>query len=267
MRPPWMIWEPPVFEIKELFPKRTRFCIAVTVWNEGERLAAQLVRMQPYAPLADIVIADWRSTDGSTNPDQLRHNGVRALLTTDEGGLGTAVRMAVAYAIEQGYEGILTVDGNGKDGVDAIPCFLERLEAGFDFVQGSRYIAGGIHANTPRSRHLAIRLLVSPSLSLASRRYISDPTNGFRAMSRTYLTHPALQPVRAVFVRFNLQLYLVRRAIPLGCHFVEIPVRRVYPSSGSPPTKITHLSTKLLFFWELLRTLAGSYDPPHTDAQ
>lgn len=267
MRPPWMIWQPPVFALTELFPKRTPYCIAVTVWNEGERLAAQLARMQPYAPLADIVIADWRSTDGSTDLEQLRRNGVRTLLTTDEGGLGTAVRMAVAYAIEQGYDGIITVDGNGKDGVDAIPRFLERLDAGFDFVQGSRYLAGGMHANTPRARHLAIRLLVSPLLSLASGRHITDPTNGFRAMSRAYLTNPALQPVRAVFVRFNLQLYLVRRAIPLKCRFVEIPVRRVYPDSGSTPTKIKHLSTKLLFFWELIRTVVGSYDPHPNDAQ
>lgn len=259
--PPPAGWQPPVHECVELFARRTRYCVAVTVWNEGERFAAQLRRMQPYAHLADIVVADWRSSDGSTAPERLREHGVRALLTTDEGGLGTAVRMALAWAIEQGYDGIVTLDGNGKDGVDAIPRFLECLDAGFDFVQGSRFLAGGEHANTPFARHLGIRLLVSPLLSLAARRYISDPTNGFRAMSRRYLTDPRLQPVRAIFVRFNLQLYLVRRAVPLGCRFVEIPVRRVYPA-GDVPTKITRLSTKLLFVWELLRTVAGSYDPP-----
>ena len=261
MPPSEMIWQPPAFERVELFEKRTRYCILITVWNEGDRLRGQLERMRAYSELADIVIADWRSTDGSTNPSFLGEAGVRTLLVTDEGGLGTAIRMGLAYAIEEGYEGVVTIDGNGKDGVDAIPDFLSRLDDGFDFVQGSRFLADGEHANTPLDRHLGIRLLVSPILSIASRTWITDPTNGFRAMSRTFLTDPELQPIRSVFVRFNLQLYLVHRAVPLGHRFVEIPVVRSYPSSGSTPTKITDLRTKFLFVSQLFRTVLGGYNP------
>jgi len=218
--------------------------------------------MLELSGLADIVIADWHSSDGSTDPELLRGHGVRTLLVTDEGGLGTAIRMSLAYAIEQGYEGVVTLDGNGKDGVQAIPEFLRRLEDGWDFVQGSRFLTDGVHANTPLDRHLGIRLIVSPLLSLTARRRITDPTNGFRAMSRAYLTDPGLQPIRKVFVRFNLQLYLVYRAVPLGYRFIEIPVVRRYPSEGTIPTKITDLRTKLLFVAELLRTVLGRYNAP-----
>lgn len=265
MRPSHMIWQPPALDCIELFEKRSRHCIVITTWNEGDRLRQQFERMKPYSQLADIVIADWRSSDGSTDPDFLREQGVRTLLTTDEGGLGTAIRMALAYAIEQGYDGVVTIDGNGKDGVNAIPNFLNRLDEGWDFIQGSRFLADGLHENTPLDRHLGIRLIVSPLLSIASRRRITDPTNGFRAMSRTYLTDSGLQPIRSIFVRFNLQLYLVSRAIPLGHRFVEIPVVRSYPSSGATPTKITSLRTKLLFLGQLLRTAVGGYDPPSPD--
>jgi hypothetical protein len=40
----------------------------------------------------------------------------------------------------------------------------------------------------------------------------------------------------------------------------EIPVRRVYPSDGSVPTKITRLRTKLLFVRELLLAVMKRYD-------
>ncbi len=262
MRPPLATWQPPEFERIEFFEKRSRYCLVVTAWNEGDRLRQQLKRMQPYAQMADIVIADWRSNDGSTEPSFLREEGVRTLLETEEGGLGTAIRMALAYALEERYAGVVTLDGNGKDGVDAIPEFLQRLDDGWDFVQGSRFLPNGAHANTPIDREVGIRWIVSPLLSLASGGRITDPTNGFRAMSRKYLTDPRLQPIREVFVRFNLQLYLVHRALPLGHRFVEIPVVRCYPDDGSTPTKITDLRTKLLFLKQLFWTAFGRYNPP-----
>jgi len=259
MRPANMVWQPPRFEVVELAAKRSRYCLVVTVWNEGERFRRQLERMEPYAGTVDVVVADWRSLDGSTDPDLLRRHRVRTLLQTDEGGLGTAVRLGLAYAIDEGYDGVVTVDGNGKDGVDAIPRFVDHLEHGWDFVQGSRFLPGGEHANTPLERQVGIRLLVAPLLSLAAGRYITDPTNGFRAMSRRYLTDPSIQPIRAVFVRFNLQLYLVSKAARF--RFVEIPVVRIYPEGESVPTKIADFETKMLFVRELLATLRGKYDP------
>lgn len=260
-RPAEMTWQPPRFDRTEFFKRRTRHCVVVIVWNEGDRLRDQLERMRPHCEQADVLIADWRSDDGSTAPEALRRMGVRALLTTEEGGLGTAIRMALAYAVEQGYDGVVTVDGNGKDGVDAIPRFLRQLDGGYDLVQGSRFLRDAEHANTPLDRYLGIRFVVSPLLSIAARRYFTDPTNGFRGLSRKYLIDPGLQPIRAVFVRFNLQLYLVYRARRLGHRVVEIPVRRAYPARGPVPTKINDLRTKFLFVWELIRTAAGSYNP------
>ncbi len=256
-----MTWQPPVFDRVEFFERRTRYCVVVVVWNEGERLRDQLQRMRAYSEQADLIIADWQSDDGSTNPDVLRRLGVRTLLTSHEGGLGTAIRMALAYAVEQGYAGVITVDGNGKDGVDAIPRFMQHLDDGSDLVQGSRFRRSAEHANTPLDRYIAIRFVVSPILSLAGGYMFTDPTNGFRALSRRYLIDPGLQPLRSMFVHFNLQLYLVYRARRLGLRVVEIPVRRSYPSAADYPTKIRDLRTKLLFVRELLRTATGRYNP------
>ena len=63
------------------------------------------------------------------------------------------MRMAFDYALDQGYEGIVTVDGNDKDDTRLVHRFIEALENGYDHVQGSRYIAGGKGVNTPLLRH------------------------------------------------------------------------------------------------------------------
>ena len=252
----------PVYEVQEFFPRRTRYAFAVVTLNEGERLRAQLARMKARAELADIILADGRSSDGSTDPEFLRDCGVRALLTTDERGLGTATRVAVSFILEQGYAGVITVDGNNKDGVEALPDFIQALDDDYDLVQGSRFMPGGFHAHTPLERYLAIKFIMCPSVAAGARFWYTDPTNAFRALSRRFLADPRVQPLRKGFVRFNMQLYFVYRAGRLGFRVKEIPVRRVYPSDGSVPTKIVGWRHKLQILREAILVITGHYDVP-----
>lgn len=69
----------------------------------------------------DVILSDGGSQDGSTELDRLTSLGVRSLLVTSERGLGAALRHGIRYALEQGYEGVITIDGNGKDGCVSEP--------------------------------------------------------------------------------------------------------------------------------------------------
>ena len=255
-------WEKIPYETAEFFPKRTRYCVCVTVMNEGERIKRQLSRMQQSASLADIILADTRSTDGSTGHDLLKSFGVRTLLTLDEKGLSLATMAAFHYAAQQGYEGLVTVDGNGKDGVEALREFVKGLDDGYDLVQGGRFMKGGFHKNTPWDRYVGIRFVMAPMIALRTGTWYSDPTNAFRALSMRFLLDERVQPVRRVFLRFSLQHYLIYRAAGLGFKIKQIPVSRVYPDDGSIPTKIIGWRLKWLDLYELIETLFGKYDPP-----
>jgi glycosyltransferase involved in cell wall biosynthesis len=256
-------WQVPAFTLQELQPKQHDYCVCIPVINEGERLLNQLHTMHALGlhHRVDVLIADGGSTDGSTAPEQLAALGVRAILTkTGPGKLSAQLRMGFAYALQQGYRGIITVDGNGKDGVEAIPQFVRELETGLDFVQGSRYVAGGQAINTPLIRTLAINLLHAPLINLAARYKYTDTTNGFRAFSRKYLLHPRVQPFRDVFSTYELLAYLSVRASQLGLRTKEIPVVRRYPSSGKTPTKISHFRGNFLLLAILWKTLRGAFN-------
>src|SRR5262249_8974275 len=155
--------------------------------------------------------------------------------------------------------GIVTVDGNGKDGVEAIPRFLTALAAGFDYVQGSRYLPGGRAVNTPLDRKIAGRLIHTPILSLAARHWFTDTTNGFRAYSARYLNDPRVQPFRAIFDRYALLFFLTVRASQLGYRVTEISVERRYPTGVSAPTKIDGLRGRIEMLIELLTVAIGRF--------
>ena len=107
--------------------------------------------------IADIIIVDGGSSDGSLELDALQKVGVRGLLVkTAPGKLSAQLRCAYAFALDQGYEGIVTIDGNDKDDPEAVVRFIEALKQGVDFVQASRFVAGGVAENTPKSRDFAM---------------------------------------------------------------------------------------------------------------
>lgn len=254
----------PEFELEEFFEKRSNYCLLIPVINEEGRLAAELLRAQKAGidKQVDIAICDGGSTDGSTEHETLKAMGVRALLTKlGPGKQGAQLRTGIYWALEQGYEGILTIDGNNKDSIESVPRFLEKLEEGYDLVQGSRFVKGGIGVNTPTSRLLAVRLLHAPVTSIVGKAHFTDTTNAFRAYSRSYLMDPRVQPLRDIFGGYELLAYLSTRAGQLGMKVCEVPVARVYPKEGKVPTKIKgfHGNADLLkILWENVK---GKYNP------
>lgn len=241
----------------------SRYCVLIPVINEGERILRQLAEMKNAKLGLDVVVVDGGSTDGSTHPSRLRDElQVKTLLLkTGKGRLSAQLRVGMAWALMHGYEGVITIDGNGKDDFRAVPDFVAKLEAGFDQVQGSRYLPGGLGENTPLDRELGVRLLHAPLISLGAGLRYTDTTNGFRAFSRRLLLDPRVRPFRAVFDTYNLHYYLSVRAPRLGFKVCEIPVTRRYPKSGPVPSKIAGWSTKLHVLRQTVVAACGGYNP------
>jgi len=221
---------------------RTKYCVGIPLLNEDGKIQKQLAKMKAAGimDLIDVFIFDGNSTDGSTNQNMLKDFGVNTLLVkTGPGKQGAQFRMGFAYILEQGYKGIITIDGNNKDSVEDIPKFMNALDEGWDFVQGSRFIKGGHHKNTPMSRYIAVRLVHAPWLSLISGRWWTDTTSAFRGISTTFLKDNDLNLFRDIFSSYELLFYMTARAKKLGYKTKEIPVKRIYPPKGKTPTKIT----------------------------
>lgn len=258
-------WQVPRYELPFWQGRSSRYAVVIPVINEGERIRAQLSTMRELeiAAIADIVIVDSGSTDGSLALEFLKSNDVRGLLVKKgPGKLSAQLRCAYSFVLEQGYEGVVTIDGNNKDGPEAIPSFVEALEKGVDFAQASRFMPGGVALNTPKSRDWAIRWVHAPMLSLASGFKWTDTTQGFRAYSRRMLLDPRVAPFRDEFTDYQLLAYLSYRVPKLGYSCLELPTTRRYPASGDTPTKIKGLSGNLRLMRVLLEACAGGYDPP-----
>lgn len=254
----------PDFKVNEYNPKSSDFVVLIPIINEGERIVNELKKAQSagISKFADIVICDGGSTDGCTNEAVLKSLDVNTLLVkTSAGKQGAQLRMGMWWAKERGYKGIVTIDGNDKDSIEDIPRFIEKLDEGYDLIQGSRFIKGGKAINTPLSRLIAVKCLHAPIISLTAKQRFTDTTNAYRAYSSNYLFDDRVNVFRDIFVGYELLAYLSVRATQLGFKACEIPVTRAYPKKQKTPTKISPFKGNAALLKILFKNLFRGYNP------
>lgn len=254
----------PDFECYEYSEKSKEYCILIPIINEGDRIKSELSRALRFnvSDKVDIIICDGDSTDGCTDEKMLKSLKVNTLLVKKGAGKqGAQLRMGMYYALKRGYRGILTIDGNNKDSIEHVDRFIDKLEEGYDFIQGSRFVKGGHAVRTPLIRLVSVRLIHAPIISITAKKKFTDTTNNYRAYSKRYLEDIRVLPLRDIFVTYELLAYLSSRATQIGLKACEVPVDRVYPKSGKTPTKISAVKGNSNLMKILLSNAIGKYNP------
>ncbi len=254
----------PNYDVESFEEKCSDYCVLIPIINEGTRILKELdtAFAAGITSVADIIICDGDSTDGSTASENLICRGTNTLLVKKGAGKqGAQLRMGIHFALARGYKGILTIDGNNKDSIEDVPKFIQKLKEGYDLVQGSRFIKGGTAQNTPPVRWLAVRFLHAPVISLTAKKWFTDTTNAYRAYSYKYLSHPKVLPLRDVFTGYELLAYLSVRATQLGLKACEVPVARIYPKHEPTPTKIKGIKGNAGLLSVLFKNAFGRYNP------
>jgi dolichol-phosphate mannosyltransferase len=135
-------------------PRIPRTLIAVATYNERDNLATLLAEIHQYAPAAEVLVIDDNSPDSTGElADDLasQHAWLHVVHRAGKLGLGTALVLAMRYAMEQNYDLLVTMDADGSHS----PVYLPKLLAGMernDLMIGSRYVPGGGTKNWPMSR-------------------------------------------------------------------------------------------------------------------
>src|SRR3990170_5791877 len=132
-----------------------RVLVVTCCYNEGSKIRNQL-RRYPKERNYDLLIVDDGSADGSLE-EATQRNAIVLRHETNQ-GVGSALKTAFQYAIDRNYRILVIMAGNDKDDPLEIPRLLDPIENGFDFVQGSRFLEGGVYGNMPLYRVFATRL-------------------------------------------------------------------------------------------------------------
>jgi dolichol-phosphate mannosyltransferase len=222
-------------------------------FNENIKLKSVIERFlkSPARAMADYLVMDDCSTDGTT--EMIRSfagQGVMTIRHEKQSGVGAAIRTAIRYGQKNAYDILVIMAGNDKDNPDEIAAVVKPiLEDGYDFVQGSRYKGKvGTGGDMPFYRKVATRvhpLLMSFFTGVA----VTDSTNGFRAFRLSIMADPRINLDQDWLNAYELEPYLMFKAIKLGHKFTEVFVTKIYP-----PKKLGYTKMKpLVGWWSILK--------------
>jgi dolichol-phosphate mannosyltransferase len=228
--------------------KGLKVVLIAPVFDEEKKIG-EVVRRAPRDIVDAVLVVDDGSTDRSA--DVAREQGAEVLPLGRTVGVGAALRAGFRWAQERGFDVIAVCAGNNKDAPEELPRLLDPIaEQGVDFVQGSRYLAGGRTGGMPLYRHFATRL--HPLLfSLSVRKRVTESTNGFRAFRTRLLDDGRINLDQAWLDEYELEPYLYWKTIRLGYKTAEAPVTKIYPPKAIGYTKMKPITG----WWSMLRPI------------
>ena len=225
-----------------------RILAATFAYNEGEKIRRTLAR-HPRERSYDLLLVDDGSTDGSvTELDP----AVLVIRNARNEGIGASMKRAFEFALDRHYDILVIQAGNDKDDPLEIPRLVAPiLEERADFVQGSRFLDGAAFKNMPRYRIVGTRTVHPLLFSLAAGKRVTESTNGFRAFRTAILRDARVDWRQAWLDRYELEPYLLLKAIALGYRHCEVPVTKIYPRHELGYTKMR----PVVDWWSILRPI------------
>jgi glycosyltransferase involved in cell wall biosynthesis len=200
--------------------------VVVPAYNEEESIARVLDSLTEHVPGFDVLVVDDGSTDSTG--DIAGALGARVVRHPFNLGIGGAVQCGFIYALENGYDYMVQVDGDGQHCADQI-AKLERAMAEdqrLDMVCGSRFLTKEHGYPAPISRRTGIHIFAFLMSRIVGQR-VSDPTSGFRLYNRRAIT---------LFARDYPHDYPEAEAVLMVHHhrlrMIEVPVRMLRRDGG-----------------------------------
>ena len=228
--------------------------VAITAFNEAERLPPSLERALPYLDAQgyryEVVVNDDGSTDDTVavvRGFMERFPGrIRLIQSAVNQGKGAGVRRAV-LASRGAY--VLFSDADFSTPIEELPRLLAALQQGYDVAIGSRIQPDGTDMRAysqPLYRRLFGKLfhrLADPLIV----RGIRDTQSGFKAF-RGPVAQELFRDTHLTSIIFDVEvLFLAQRR---GYRVVEVPVR--WTNAGGSRMRVT-LRHAVRVFYDLLR--------------
>ena len=206
--------------------------IILPTYNERENITAMLnalfVASQKIKGYTfDVLVVDDNSPDGTQNEVekfQKKHSHVHILAGKKE-GLGKALLRGMTYAIDSlGADILVQMDADLSHDPAALPRLFTKLEAGADFVIGSRYVEGGsIPSNWGVHRKIYSKVgnaIVRFGLGFPK---IHDWTGGYRVIRKKYFEQARTKVAK--YSGYVFQMAFLYTSILNGAVVAEVPIQ------------------------------------------
>jgi glycosyltransferase involved in cell wall biosynthesis len=189
-----------------------RVLVLIPAFNAGKTVGDVIRATKEFVP--DVVVVNDGSRDDTAAV--ARASGAQVVDHPKNRGKGAALKTGFAYALQKGYDVVITLDADGQHLPREIPKFLQsRQQTSADLIIGGR--SHLFDQMLPR-RRLANRFSAW-TIAKASKTGITDSQSGFRLYSANLLRN-----VRLRTDGFDLESEVIVRAGVGGFKVITTPI-------------------------------------------
>ena len=240
--------------------KIQKVVVIIPTYNEKGNIGRCIEALQKVFPQCpshyemNILVVDDSSPDGTAKEvkaKQKKFENLHLLNNPKKMGLGGAYLAGMKHATEKFDADLLfEFDADLSHDPEIMPQFLQKIDEGYDFVLGSRYIKGGsIPANWPLLRKFYSVVGNFVIMTVMTDFRIRDWTTGYRAIKRkVYETvHKKLDKER--FSGYTFQIGFLHNVIRQNYKVAEVPLNFVDRTLGRSKLGKEYIKNTLVYIF------------------
>jgi glycosyltransferase involved in cell wall biosynthesis len=167
--------------------------------------------------LPEVLVVDDGSSDNTAG--EASEAGAKVISHPRNLGKGAALKTGFRYALEKGYDAVLTMDADGQHDPDEIPKLLSAASSDAGIVVGARLTEKD---KIPPARYRANMVGVK-CISWRARNPLLDSQSGFRIYKAELL-----REMKVKSSGFEAESEMLMRAGIMGYKIISVPVRTIY---------------------------------------
>ncbi|HKX31897.1 MAG TPA: bifunctional glycosyltransferase/class I SAM-dependent methyltransferase [Blastocatellia bacterium] len=232
--------------------EQNRVAIFIVAYNAERHIEKVLRRIPAWVAegLAEIFIIDDHSADNTVEAAQKVdwpqiYAPLRIFRTPYNQGYGGNQRLGYLYAIEQGFDIVILLHGDGQYAPEALPYILAPYAEGTDAVFGSRFIRprDAIKGGMPLYKWVGNRILTRmQNFILGSR--MSEMHSGYRSYRTSALQQV---PFTSNSLDFDFDADIIVQLHAAGLQITEVPIPTYYGD------EICHVNG-MRYAWQCVKT-------------
>ena len=153
-----------------------KFVTIIPAYNEEKAISSVVGCALKYS---DVLVVDDGSDDHTY--DLARNAGAKVVRHEKNMGKGAAIKSGLKEALNNDYDFLILLDGDGQHDPDCIPLFISNMDDN-GLVIGSRF-KNGTPENMPVWRKLSNKITTN-LIKFVTGYMLTDSQSGFRALSR-----------------------------------------------------------------------------------
>ena len=196
-------------------------CVIIPTYNESKAIGGIIKQVRGQG--LEVIVVDDGSTDDTSAISEA--SGARVLRNDSNQGKGASLIRGFDYALNNGFDSVITMDGDGQHQPQDLPFFIRLGEySNSGMLIGNRMLRA---KNMPLLRLLTNKTM-SWLISVVAGQSVPDTQCGFRLIKRQ-----VLEKVRLGTTKYETESEIIIEASRQGFKIESVPIKSIYSGEKS----------------------------------